>query len=1065
MKVSDEHRKALFFDRLAEVLESNGRVNQEHSAQLVAEFPELAEEIRDFQSGQAELDCLLQPSLPASDHATDNALSDTVRIPTAMPEIQGYEFIREIARGGMGVVYEVRHLGLGRTVALKMVRFEGSGRSHEQNVRQFEREARRIAQLDHPHVVPLYESARQRDGHFFTMRLLSGGSLADRLRQTRLSQKEAARIVANIAQGVHHAHQRGILHRDIKPGNILFDENDTPQIGDFGLAKTIDADASLHSGAIVGTPMYMAPEQAQGIPSLTTSADIYSLGAVLYESLVGRPPFVSQNPLNILLQLARDEPPRPSALNHRIDKDLETICLKCLDKEPERRYGSAESLAEDLKRWLHNEPVVARRVSSIYRLRKWAKRSPGLATMSCAAVVAIVACIALLVVGNRAVRNEQSRTHAALEDLQRVSYFQNIALAEHALLSGDEEQAQRSLDASPSNLRQWEWRYLQGILASDTMSHQLAGELACLAVAPDSNKVLIGGGISGQSGKVWMYDQRLRRPPRIVIDSDDSVTALAMNSVASLAALGDQDGAIKVWSLLNSSQSRELPTRFQNAVHGLSFSPDGRLLAIASGQQIRVIDAQSGETVWQNDDHRQPVWCVDFSNNGQFVASCSSDQTIRVWSAKTGATERLLTGHRDLVRSIRFSPDDTKLVSASYDGTARLWGFATGNEIAQLNVPNGYITHASFDSAGNRILLAHDNRSISIWNSETYRRISLHRGHDAAVWGAEFVNGGRDLVSVGDDSMLRGWDVDAESLTQRLSAEGRVIEDFELSPNASFFTSRFEHDNGIQVGDAKSEKVLFELPKPDQVSAWQFSRDSRRIAAQHYSGTLDIFDCNTGDKEYSVQVGTGPFALGRDYLASRSRDNELELRDISMQSLLNSVAVNGTIAHLAFSRNDRFLQARVREPDKEHCIVFDTTTMQQLIMFHEACELTFSEDEAVVAKFGFDNLVELIDTKTTNSIRQLDVGARVIAATFLPTRDDIEKTANDELSNSRICFATADGRVTVWDTTTGRLVLTLDRLEEQITAFCTDDDALVGFNRLGLVRCWRAQPIRQIHRR
>jgi serine/threonine protein kinase/thiol-disulfide isomerase/thioredoxin len=306
-------------------------------------------------------------------------------------EIADYELVEEIARGGMGIVYKARHKTLHRVVALKMI-LAGHLATPEQ-VRRFHTEAERAGSLDHPHIVPIYEVGEEHGQHYFTMKLIEGGRLSDHVPRLQGNLKAAAQLVATMARAVHYAHERGILHRDLKPGNILVDGDGQPHVTDFGLAKHLEpSELSTQSGAIVGTPSYMAPEQAAGHRHLTTAADVYSLGAILYELLTGRPPFQADNVFDMVLKVMEQDPQRPATLNLRVDRDLETICLTCLAKEPQRRYPSALALAQDLERFLAGEPIRARPVGYWERVLKWVRRRPAAAALlavSCLAVVAL----------------------------------------------------------------------------------------------------------------------------------------------------------------------------------------------------------------------------------------------------------------------------------------------------------------------------------------------------------------------------------------------------------------------------------------------------------------------------------------------------------------------------------------------------------------------------------------------------------------------------------------------------------------------------------------------------
>jgi tetratricopeptide (TPR) repeat protein/tRNA A-37 threonylcarbamoyl transferase component Bud32 len=305
--------------------------------------------------------------------------------------IGDYETIAVLGQGGMGVVFKARQISLNRLVALKMIRnAEFAG---EDQVRRFQNEAEAVATLDHPGIVPIYEVGTYEDQRYFSMKLVEGQGLDKKLEELAKDPRIAARVVADVADAVNHAHQRGILHRDLKPANILLDSQGHTHVTDFGLAKRIEEDAGLTvSGAIMGTPSYMAPEQAAGQSSrVTTSSDVYGLGAILYAALTGRAPFTGDSVMNTLDQVRNSPPLAPTRLNVKLPRDLEVICLKCLEKDPRHRYASAQALADDLNRWLRGEPIAARPVGPVVRLRMWAKRKPALAGLSAALIVASIA--------------------------------------------------------------------------------------------------------------------------------------------------------------------------------------------------------------------------------------------------------------------------------------------------------------------------------------------------------------------------------------------------------------------------------------------------------------------------------------------------------------------------------------------------------------------------------------------------------------------------------------------------------------------------------------------------
>jgi serine/threonine-protein kinase len=363
-------------------------------------YPEFAPELASFFSDQDEVDRLGAPLRemagvanrpPTERPARTEAQEDPAGSGPPPAAFGDYEVLGEMARGGMGVVYRARQRGLNRLVALKVVR-AGEWASPEE-VRRFRNEAETVALLDHPSIVPVYEVGEQAGQLYFSMKLVEDGSLARQPDRFRDDPRAAASLLATVARAVHHAHQRGVLHRDLKPSNILLDEGGRPHVTDFGLARRVEADSSLtQSGAIVGTPSYMAPEQATGQKgAVTTATDVYGLGAVLYALLTGRPPFQAESALDTLVQVREREPDPPGGVNSRVPRDLETICLKCLAKEPQRRYGSALALAEDLERFLAGQPIQARPVGVWERGVKWARRRPLVVAAVAGLVVAFIA--------------------------------------------------------------------------------------------------------------------------------------------------------------------------------------------------------------------------------------------------------------------------------------------------------------------------------------------------------------------------------------------------------------------------------------------------------------------------------------------------------------------------------------------------------------------------------------------------------------------------------------------------------------------------------------------------
>jgi tRNA A-37 threonylcarbamoyl transferase component Bud32/tetratricopeptide (TPR) repeat protein len=330
-----------------------------------------------------------------------------------------YELLEELARGGMGVVYRARQVSLNRPVALKMIL--AGQLATPAAVQRFHIEAESAARLEHSNIVPIYEIGVHEGQHYYSMKLIQGGTLADSPLKpdagSRRSLEEAAGLMAKVARAVQFAHQRGILHRDLKPTNILLDEEGEPHVADFGLAKLADDNSGLTvSSAVMGTPAYMSPEQAEGgAKSLTTAADVYSLGAILYELSAGRPPFYADTAIATMRRVCEEQPASLRRLNPIVDRDLETICLKCLCKNPEGRYATAAMLADDLECWLRHEPIAARPSSALQRFWSWRRREPALA----GSLVAIAALLLIVAIGSPVAAYRINRERLRAEDAQK----------------------------------------------------------------------------------------------------------------------------------------------------------------------------------------------------------------------------------------------------------------------------------------------------------------------------------------------------------------------------------------------------------------------------------------------------------------------------------------------------------------------------------------------------------------------------------------------------------------------------------------------------------------------
>lgn len=483
--------------------------------------------------------------------------------PLDLPSAFGhYRVTREIAGGGMGMVYEAEDTRLGRRVALKMLRQVFFATELERL--RFQSEAGIASQLEHPNIVPIHEVGEHEGQPYFTMKYIRGNTLADRLQGSAMSPREAAAMMAVVARAVHHAHQHGVLHRDLKPANILLDEAGVPWLTDFGLATLLDTDSGLtQANSIAGTPEYMSPEQSAGRRSeISTATDVWSLGVIFYQMLTGRVPFHADSNPEILRRVAEQEPSAPSTIIRRVDRDLETLCLRCLEKDPKRRLSSAGELARELDRWQRGEPIHARRIANFERLRKWARRHPlRTAFLSAFIIVVLGAATAITWQWRRATANEQ-RALASAEIERRTAYAATLAQVLAARERHDFGLARQLLGGISPGLRGFDWRLLHGLCRGDEIKSYRLGSGAganpqCLTFMP-----------GGQQIAFISADGRLH--------------------IRNLQ--GEEIRDPRVLPPLEEASHRS---------HGLTFSPDGQRFAYANGDVLRVLESDSLQMLYE----------------------------------------------------------------------------------------------------------------------------------------------------------------------------------------------------------------------------------------------------------------------------------------------------------------------------------------------------------------------------------------------------------------------------------------------------------------------------------
>ena len=795
----------------------------------------------------------------------------------------------------MGVVYKARQVSLNRIVAVKMILTGRLATSVE--IDRFRAEARAAASLQHPNIVPIYEVGDQEGQNYFSMEFVDGPNLAHMVRENPLSALCAARYVQTIAEAIHFAHNHGVLHRDLKPSNILIDPFDQPRVTDFGLAKKLAGDAELTlPGQVLGAPSFVPPEQAAGRnKDMGPPSDVYGLGAILYYLLTGRPPFVAETLTATLAQVINNEPAAARSLNSNIPRDLETICSKCLEKKPLRRYGSAKELAEELGRFLRGEPILARPVMRAEKVWRWCGRNPALAGALGMVVLMLVAGIvgstwealraekaerqetrqrkraedslaqlevqhaedlfaadntARAVAQLAAVLNRDPSNRIAADRLLSALTSRNLCLPLSQLIGTNELGAIELADLSPDWLRMvtvatntaqvWDVRtgkpLTKPFLLQENVKWARFSQVGSRVLTVSANSVMAWNGTTGEPLMEPIRDGHQIESAEI---SPDGLRVLTLSS-----------NTVRVWDLLNGKpltqplqNEQELQARQFSREHS-HFSPDGQRVITVAGHTAQVWDAQTGKPLTEPFRHEGDVCSAQFSPDGLRVLTASTNYA-RIWDVSTGKPLTEPLRHAADVADAEFSPDGLRIVTASLDSTARVWDALTGKPMTKPLAHMNVVSSAQFSQDGLRVLtLSHFENTARVWDSQTGRL--LNELHAATFEDMDLCRFSPDGIRVLVPYFGTFWVWDVGS--GRAFSETLIHEDV---VNSALFSSDglrivAVSTNSARLWDAQTGKPLTDpLRHEATVNPAQFSPDGLRMLLIS-AKIVSVWDAQTG---------------------------------------------------------------------------------------------------------------------------------------------------------------------------------------------------------------------------
>ncbi|MFH1418883.1 MAG: protein kinase, partial [Planctomycetota bacterium] len=872
----------------------------------------------------------------------------------------GYKIVREIHRGGQGVVYQAIQQSTKRKVAIKVMK-EGPFAGSSDRAR-FDREVQVLGQLNHPNIVAIHDTGSAAGSFFFVMDYISGQPLDVFMASGERTIDETLKLFSEICEAVNAAHLRGIIHRDLKPGNIRVDAEGKPHVLDFGLAKvaTTAAEASMMTmtGQFVGSLPWASPEQAEGAPGkIDVRTDVYSLGVVLYQMLTRQFPYeVVGNMRDVLDRIMREAPARPSTIRKQVNDEVETIVLKCLNKERDRRYQTAGELGRDIGHYLKGEPIEAKRDSFGYMMRKQLKRYR--VPVAIAAGFVLVLTVGFLITLTLWRQTERQRGMAdaarqaeaeqrqvaeaardealdAQESLERQTYAASIAAADAALRQHAVAAARAHLIKAPTNLRGWEWYYLAGQLDQSTAT--LYGHVQPVidaAFSPDGSHI---ASVSPADGTLRIWDAETLAETMVIHGvGTSSGGCLAFSPDGTRVVAHVPPDAVGVFDIETGERLRLVSVGLgaKYPLGPLRFSPDGTRLFVG-GETNKCFDPETGDVSVELDGHQSFVMGVAFSPDGAWIATGGLDRIVHLWNANSGKLLWKSADPEEMISALAFSPNGELLAAGLADRTIRVFDTTDRTVVRVLTGHDAMVTSVDFDSTGERLASSSMSGEIAIWSAQG-RRLRVLHGHQTEVFSVRFSPDGTRLLSAGSDGTLKLWDARAEPVPAQLRQKEQLVERVP-SPDGErayrictgSMTDTWGELVEVATGEVLSRQELSTDTLPYDI---EFSRDSRMLALTRKDGTITFVDALSGGllrhlRGHADWVMSCAFSPDGRTFVSGSRDGHIRVWDIEQGIELRTLgATDGYIRALAFSSSGK----RFAAVGDKFVRLFDTQTQAEI---------------------------------------------------------------------------------------------------------------------------------------